>query len=157
MAEKSRMPIPYGVRIIRDRSERYTVWQDGPWLYKQQPKYLTDNEFIFLSAMRRANGLYVPRALERLDIETIRMEFIDNEPVTNQEEFMSHYPFVIDTLQEAGIRHGDLTIYAVLVNENRPILIDFSESRWFNDPMPSKRRQPDTTMLLETMSELCNR
>ena len=152
---QNRMPIPFGADIIRDRTERYCVWKYRGRLWKQQPKYLTDNEMAFLTAMQIYGARYVPNNIVRHDIETISMDFIINEPVTNSAKFMAHFQPVIDALREANIRHGDLTEYAVLVRENAPVLIDFSESRWFDDPMPSKRREPDSIMLMRTMRKLC--
>ena len=49
---QERMPIPEkGITIIRKRLEPYAVWRQGGLIYKQQPKYLTDNEYGFLKVL----------------------------------------------------------------------------------------------------------
>jgi len=152
---QTRMSVPDGVEILRDRTERYTVWRDGDLVFKQQPKYLTDNEFAFLSAMQLSG--YVPRKIERHDIETISMEYIETHQVVSAPLFLSHLHPLLTALKLVGIVHGDLTEYAVLVRNDKPIIIDFSESRWIRDPIPSKRREDDFIMLLRTMTALCKK
>jgi RIO-like serine/threonine protein kinase len=126
------------------------VWRDGDWIYKRQPKYLADNEFYGLRVCE-----YAPPAVTRIDKETVRMWFIESEPVTNPKEFMLHYRAVLASLQQAGLRHGDLTEYSVLVKDNRPVIIDWAESRTWDDPRPDKRRQGDAYWLKKTMEKLC--
>lgn len=96
---------------------------------------------------------YVPFA-EQVNIETIRTEYIATQPVTDADAFMTHYEPVLQALQAAGIRHGDLTEYSVLVRDNRPLLIDFAESRLWDDPRPDKRREGDRYWLWQTMCKL---
>lgn len=128
------------------------VWREGNYIFKRQPKYLADNEFYALKKMD-----YSPEAVGRIDDETIWMSFVENEPVTNAGEFMSHYQLVLDALKAAGLRHGDLTEYSVLVRNNRPVLIDWAESRTWDDPRPDKRREGDAYWLKKTMEKLCQR
>ena len=129
------------------------VWRDGPWIYKRQPKYLADNEFYALAHPALLD--YVPGDLERIDKEIIRMEFIKNEPVTDVILFMSHYWPVLEDFEAAGLRHGDLTEYSVLVQNNSPVIIDWAESRTWDDPRPDKRRRGDAYWLKKTMRKLC--
>ena len=130
------------------------VWRVGEWVYKKQPKTLTDNEWWALNCLYKTG--YVPYA-EKVDIETIRMEYLEREPVTDTEAFMHHLPVVLQTLKAYGLRHGDLTEYAVIVKGNKPILIDWAESRIFTDPRPDKRREGDAFWLTKTMQALCPR
>jgi len=129
------------------------VWRDGKWVYKRQPKYLTDNEYYALKALE-ATG-YVPRFVEQVTVDTVRMEFVEREPVTNTEMFMAHYWPVLQMMERARLRHGDLTEYGVLVRDNKPIIIDWAESRTWDDPRPDKRREGDIWWLKETMEKLC--
>lgn len=129
------------------------VWlaEDG-WVYKRQPRFLTDNEIWCLQTMEPSG--YVPHA-EWLNYDLIRIEHVVSEPITNPEAFLAHLPRVLFAMREAGIRHGDLTRYAVLVRANRPIIIDWAESRLTSDPRPDKRREGDVWWLTKTMRELC--
>lgn len=128
------------------------VWlaEDG-WVYKRQPRFLTDNEIWCLQTMEPSG--YVPKA-EWLDFDLIRMEHVVNEPVSDPEAFLAHLPHVLFAMREVGIRHGDLTRYAVLVRANKPIIIDWAESRLTCDPRPDKRREGDAWWLNKTMMEL---
>jgi len=128
------------------------VWRDGKWVIKRQPKYLTENEIWCLQKLYPTG--FVPYA-ERVGIEELRIEYIENERVTDARVFMRYYQPVLNALCRAGIRHGDLTKYAVLVQDNKPILIDFAESRLWNDPRPDKRPEGDAYWLKKTMEALC--
>jgi RIO-like serine/threonine protein kinase len=129
------------------------VWREGDTIFKRQPKYLADNENWAL--IQPALADYVPRFLARVDKETVKMEFIQNEPVTDGATFLSHYWRVLEALKAAGLRHGDLTEYSVLVRGNCPVLIDWAESRTWDDPRPDKRRAGDAYWLKKTMEKLC--
>lgn len=133
------------------------VWlsTDNGRVYKSQPKYMTDTELAFLKALEGTG--YVPEDVRQDGIELISMEYIGPNYVTDEKAFMDHLPLVLDVLKERGIRHGDLTEYAVRIRDNRPILVDFSESRWMNDPAPDKRPEGDSYWLERTMRELCKK
>lgn len=133
------------------------VWlsTDNGRVYKSQPKYMTDTELAFLNVLEKTG--YVPGDVRQEGIELISMEYIEPEHVTNEKLFMAHLPLVIGVLRDRGIRHGDLTEYSVRVKDNRPILVDFSESRWMNDPAPDKRPEGDSYWLERTMRELCKK
>jgi len=138
--------------ILSQRIRSSTVWREGDWVYKEQPKHLTDNEIHALRTMHPSG--YVPHA-EQVDIETIRMEYVSNEPVTDADAFMLHCEPLLAAMKQAGLRHGDLTEYAVLVVDNKPIIIDWAESRIWGDPRPDKRREGDAYWLRLTMEKLC--
>jgi RIO-like serine/threonine protein kinase len=101
-----------------------TVTRDGDWVYKRQPKYLTDNEYYALYILEHTD--YVPRYVVRTAIDTIKMEYVKNTPVTDPTEFMAHYDQIIKMLKRHNLRHDDLTKYAVLVSNNQPIIIDWA-------------------------------
>lgn len=129
------------------------VWREGAWVYKRQPKYLTDNEFYALSVLEYTG--YVPRYVERIDVSTVRMEFIKSAPITNCATFKAHYEPILSVLRRNGLRHDDLTTYAVLNRGNCPVLIDWAESRTIDDPRSSKRSEGDAYWLKYTLEELC--
>jgi len=129
------------------------VWREGGWIYKRQPKHLTDNEWYALRVLYKTG--YVPYA-EKVDIETIRMEDLgESESVTDAAAFMHHRAVVLQALKDYGLRHGDLTEYAIIVKNNKPMIIDWAESRTFTDPRPDKRREGDAYWLDKTMRALC--
>jgi len=128
------------------------IMKDG-WVYKRQSKFMTENEYYFLKKMERSG--YVPAPVEKVDDECIRMPYIEFEHVTDPRSFMGHLPHVLTHLRLAGIRHGDLSIYGVIVKNNRPVLIDFSESRLWDDPRPDKRPEGDEYWLRQTMMRYC--
>jgi RIO-like serine/threonine protein kinase len=129
------------------------VWREGEWIYKQQPKHLTQNEIWCLEQLYPFG--YVPYA-KQVEINLIKLDYIKSEKITKPEVFMAHLPEVLFCLKSVGIRHGDLTRYAVLVRNNKPIIIDFAESRLICDPRPDKRPEGDEYWLKKTMRELCN-
>lgn len=112
---------------------------------------MTDNAIWCLRRLYPSG--YVPYA-EQVGVETIRLEWIEREPVTDAGAFLAHLPRVLAALRAAGIRHGDLTEYAVLTRANRPYLIDFGESRLWNDPRPDKRPEGDEYWLTRAMRKL---
>lgn len=126
------------------------VWRDDDLVFKEQPKFLTENEIWCLHKLYPSG--FVPSAT-RVDIEAIGMEYIESTPVTSPHLFMSYYDKVIEALREAGIRHGDLSIYGVIPHMNKPYLIDFAESRLFGDPRPDKRPEGDEYLLYKTMRQ----
>lgn len=131
------------------------VWREDGWVWKRQPKYLTDNEIYALQAMKPSG--FVPYA-EQVDIELIKMQDLgESEPVTNAEAFMAQELLVLGALRHVGLRHGDLTKYAIIVRNNKPYLIDWGESRTWDDPRPDKRREGDAYWLHKTMEELCQK
>lgn len=128
------------------------VWRDGDWVFKQQPKFLTTNEIWCLQALYGSG--FVPYA-EQVDIELIKLEYIENEPVTDCGVFRYLMARALRALKSASIRHGDATAKNVLVNKNKPYLIDFSESRLMSDPRKDKRPEGDDFWFGETMERLC--
>jgi RIO-like serine/threonine protein kinase len=146
MSEAPREPIRKCRSIVE-------VVREGNSILKIQPAHLCDTERWCLEQM--AYSGYVPAPCERVHREAIRMPYIPHQSVTDEDAFMDHYQHAMRALREAGIRHGDLTIYSVLVYQNRPILIDFAESRFWYDPMPDKRHEGDAYWLWRTMRELC--
>jgi serine/threonine-protein kinase RIO1 len=129
------------------------VWRRDGLVHKRQPKYLTDNEIYALHHLYDTG--YVPFA-EQTAIDTVAMEDLGkSEPVTNSGAFMQHRAKILRMLEKKGLRHGDLTTYSIIVKNNKPMLIDWGESRTWNDPRPDKRREGDKYWLSKTMASLC--
>lgn len=139
--------------LLSCRNRESIVWlaEDG-FVYKNQPKVLADNEWYALESLSFLLPRYVPVAW-RVDDETIKMHRIVCEQVTEPEIFMDHYDRVLQTFRYASLRHGDLTNHSVLVVNNKPMIIDWAESRMWDDPRPDKRREGDAYWLKRTMTE----
>ena len=131
-----------------------TVWMepdDMEWVYKRQHEFLTDNEYWCLCQMYPSG--YVPEVV-KLDRDLLKIKYI--APPTHSfymmDGLMEHRAPILAALKEAGIRHGDLTEYAVLIGEKcHPYLIDFSESRLWDDPRPDKRPEGDGYWLAKAL------
>lgn len=119
----------------------------GVWVYKTQPKFLCDNEIWCLKTLYPSG--YVPYA-EQVDIETIRLHYIHQTPVTDFDVLTWHFARILKALSDAGIRHGDLTRPNILIRDNHPYLIDFAASRLECDPRPDKRPEGDEYWLRRT-------
>ncbi len=139
--------------IISDNGISKVELKDG-WIYKTQPKFLTDNEIWCLKSLFPLQ--YVPFAIQ-IDIETIKIKYIVSMPVTNPELLNYHLVKVQKMLIDVGIRHGDLTEKNIIVHENRPYVIDFAESRLMSDPRKDKRPEGDDYWLNKTLEVLCNK
>lgn len=120
---------------------------DG-FVYKTQPKFLTDNEIYCFDILAYTG--YVPEA-EQISIDCIRLEYIKTTPITDINKVAMHFSKILELLDEWGIRHGDLTEKNILIKNNHPYLIDFSESRLACDPRPDKRREGDNYWLNKTL------
>lgn len=135
--------VPSGAKLLKDHPLSRVSLLDGH-IYKWQPLHLTQNEIWCLEEMFYSG--FVPYA-ERVALEIIRMEFIEDEPPTDAALFLRNVDSALRALAVCGIRHGDLTRPNVLVRDNLPILLDFSESRLVTDPRPDKRLGGDSFWL----------
>lgn len=129
------------------------VWIDDGAIYKWQPKFLTENEIWCLEKMFPTG--FVPYA-ERVELEIIRMEFITDESPSSVVQMLNNGELALKALDDCGIRHGDLTRPNVLIKDNAPILLDFSESRLATDPRLDKRPEGDCYWLRRTIQEIVN-
>lgn len=131
------------------------VWLgEDDWVYKRQHEFMTDNEFWCL--MRLEPSGYVPE-VQQVDRDLIRTRYIQRIPTVPvmREELLSHETPILKALSAAGIRHGDLTEYAVVLGPyNHPYIIDFAESRLAGDPRPDKRPEGDAYWLNKTLNRI---
>jgi RIO-like serine/threonine protein kinase len=131
-----------------------TVWRQDGWIYKRQIKFLCENEFWCLN--RLSGTGYVPTPCQRLDDETIRMKDLgESEKVSFPEKFIYRCQIALGFLAVNKIRHGDLTEPNIIVKDNSLYIIDFAESRLWDDPRPDKRPEGDAFWLKQTMDKLC--
>ena len=114
------------------------VWRSSlGHVYKRSTPFLIENELYFYEKLY-SFGI-VPFA-QRYDKYTLEIQDLGmSEPVTDSQTFRENCMGVLAALELAGVRHGDLTEYAIIVRDNKPYLIDFAESRMRDDPRPDKR------------------
>jgi 2-polyprenyl-3-methyl-5-hydroxy-6-metoxy-1,4-benzoquinol methylase len=79
------------------------------------------------------------------------MERLFPEKITDEDNWIRSYNDIINILLKENIRHGDLTLYNVFPKNNKPILIDFNESRYYNENLHDKRKEDDSHWLWRTM------
>ena len=153
MTDGSEKPLPSTAEILTDNGISI-VWRghDG-WIYKRSIPFLIENELWCLNQV--AHRSYAPTA-ERYDKYTLKIKDLGNsEPVDAPQIFREHCEYLLDILKILGIRHGDLTEYAIIVKNNVPFIIDFAESRLADDPRPDKRPEGDEYWLNRTVEKLC--
>ena len=136
------------VRLARSRVNGGVVF-----VVKEAPAHLLDNEEYALEAMGQVARDLVPR-FRRVTREMMFLEYIANEPVTDRMKFLDTQDRVLDAMEQAGLRHGDLTEFSILVRDNSPVIIDWAESRTWNDPRPDKRPQGDAYLLSVAMERI---
>ena len=145
-------PLPEGAELLSDNGVSLVYRGHDGWIYKRSTPFLTENEIYFLEKLS-ATG-YVPTAV-RYDKYTVAMSDLGtSQEVTDEEAFTDHCMAFLNILQITGIRHGDLTEYAVIVKKNRPFFIDWAEARCKYDPRPAKRLGGDQKWLKNTIQKL---
>lgn len=133
-------------------------YRKGDWFYKENHAFLITNEIWFLEQM--ADTGYVPR-VERIGDYKLRTEWLGNQTeswkgVTDCADLLRHERPILQALKDRRIRHGDLSEYAIIARDNRPFLIDFAESRLWDDPRPDKRPQGDAHWLHKSLLKICH-
>ena len=127
------------------------VWKKDQWIYKKQPKFMTDNEVYALLVMKPTG--FVP-VFEQVGVELIRMKILKPEPVTDKNKFRLNCSGFLNTMRTKELRHGDLTFPHIFPTGNMPVVIDWAESRFWDDPRPDKRREGDLYWMNKTMLEV---
>jgi len=145
-------------RLLKANTYVSVILGGNGWVYKVHVDPMVAwNEHIMLCRMYYSG--YVPNSEIVEDTTMLAVQYLGDQveswgKITDRDGFMKHLPLVLDELKRAGVRHGDLTRQAIVVVENKPMLIDFAESRIWNDPMSDKRMEGDAYWLKRTMEEL---
>lgn len=129
------------------------VWVEGDAVFKRSPKYMIDNEVYALETLKDTG--FVPR-FEQLGDELIKMELLVREHVpyisADHVRHMEHLAEqFLDALKEVKIRHGDLTYPHLFFIRGTIKVIDWGESRMWDDPRPDKRREGDRHWIYRTI------
>ncbi len=150
--EKDLKDIPGPKSPISDNGVA-VVCRSGNLVFKRSIPFLIENELWCLKKMHDTG--FVP-AVTRWDKYTLLMEHIGKTPITDKETFCSYREKLLDALEDKGIRHGDITEYAIIPRDNKPYIIDFAESRLEDDPRPDKREGGDEYWINRTFEKICN-
>lgn len=148
----SEMSLPDTIELISYNGVS-KVWRGhNSLIYKRSLPFLIENELYCLKKMYPSG--FVPSAY-RYDKYTIVMfDLGESEKVTNRSTFVYNVRNALFELAKHGIRHGDITPYAMIVKNNFPYMIDFAESRLIGDPRPDKRKEGDEYWAERTIDEL---
>jgi len=109
-------------------------------IYKQSIPFLTENEFFFLYILKDTDCVPI---VEQIDRYTLSMPFYEETPIFDEVMYLMRLGEFVNSLKDYNIRHGDLTKPNIISNHGSPIVLDWAEARFYNDPRPTKRPQTD--------------
>jgi len=78
----------------------------------------------------------------------------ESESVTDEIAFRRNCALLLYTLKKHGIRHGDISTKNIIVKNNKPMLIDFHQSKFNDEPGLDKRPEGDAFNLWKAALEL---
>ena len=114
------------------------------------------NETAFLAMMEKSG--YVPKVLDYIGTEgaptSIFLEDLgDTEPVTDNDVVLTHAIHALSWLRTTRVRHGDLTAPNIIIRNDRPYIIDFSQAIDMDAPptRQPKRPEPDWFHMLQAI------
>ena len=104
------------------------------------------NETAFLAMMAKSG--YVPKLLDYIGTEgaptSIFLEDLgDTEPVTDNDVVLTHAIHLLSWLRTSRVRHGDLTAPNMIIRNDKPYVIDFSEAIDMDAPQTRKPKRPE--------------
>ena len=79
--------------------------------------------------LRRLHGPGFPRAIEVTDNYIVMTDLGEREPITDMEAVKASADAIVRELDAAGIQHGDIGEWNVIVRENVMHLLDFGTAR----------------------------
>lgn len=127
------------------------VWRVDDCIYKQQPKYLCDNE-VYALGLLRESGI-VP-SFRKIDAETIIMERLVRQNINDPITAIRSTKYALHAMEFRNIRHGDLTKPHIFFHNNKIKIIDWGESRLLSDPREDKRPEGDKYWLYKSVKEI---
>jgi hypothetical protein len=74
-------------------------------------------------------------------------------PVQDEERFYRNCIWLLLTLNNRGIHHGDLTSPNILVRNDYPVVLDWRESRLEQETGSDKRKKPDAFYLWKSVAD----
>lgn len=151
ITDGSERDLPIRAELLTDNNVSKVYRGHDGYIYKRSTPFLIENE---LYCYRQMNKNFVPQ-VGRYDKYTLKIDDLGSSDfVLDGELFRKNMYLLLDALREAGIRHGDLTQYSIIVKKDWPYVIDFAESRLVDDPRPDKRKEGDEFWLERTINEL---
>lgn len=114
------------------------------------------NEARMLTHMQASCFTPVPHMIQEDERCTaLTEEYLgESEPVTDEVIFRRECALLLLMLRDYGVIHGDLTSKNIIVRNNRPMVVDWHQSRLINDPGPDKRPEGDAYHLWRAAAEL---
>lgn len=82
------------------------------------------------------------------------MKFLENQSVSHPAFFEAQCKIFLELLSDLEIRHGDLTRPHIFIINDSPVIIDWAESRMWDDPRPDKRREGDEYWMMRTIRDI---
>jgi tRNA A-37 threonylcarbamoyl transferase component Bud32 len=152
LTDGSEKKIPANAEMLSDNGVSL-VWRgnDG-YIYKRSIPFLIENE---IGILKRIEKLGIAPRAERYDKYTIKMKDLGvSQMVISKAKFKKAFRERLNKLHNFGIRHGDLTKYAIVVVDDLPYFIDFAESRLITDLRPDKRKEGDEYWMEKTIDEI---
>ena len=144
--------LPPQAELLTDNNISVVYRGHDGWVYKRSIPFLIENELFCLQQMQDTG--FVPD-VQRYDKYTLAIADLGkSDMVFDKDRFRMNMYQLLRALQRKGIRHGDITKYSVIVKNDWPYLIDFSESRLIDDPRPDKRKEGDRYWTERTIHEL---
>jgi len=83
-------------------------------------------------------------AVLRSESDRLVLEDLGNgDPVKDEYTFLRNAIHALNGMRGVGVRHGDLTAANIIVHNDKPRIIDWSESRFVAEKRKDKRPEPD--------------
>ena len=103
--------------------------------------------------LRKLSGTgFAPELLEEGGDYIIQEDLGESQPVESGEVLRRNAVWLLWTLRQHRISHGDLTNVNTIIKDDRPVAIDFQQSRFFDEEMPDKRKCSDSYYLWRTIA-----
>lgn len=124
---------------------------------------ITDIECKFLynayeKLLKLQDSGFVPKVNCISDIENETTFITENlgksEPVTDEVIFRRNCALLLWMLKKHGVRHGDITPKNIIVKNNKPMLVDFHQSKFDHEIGEDKRPEGDAYWMWESALEL---
>ena len=110
------------------------------------------NEARFLAVL--ASTPFVPRLRSVTEDRLILEDVVEAQPVQDEAAFLRACIMLLCEFRANGVRHGDLTARNLIVRGDRPVALDFGESRFVSEGGPHKRPKPDAYYFWQAINEI---
>lgn len=142
-----------GPKVLRDRPGMLVI-EGGGVAHKiarsEEDAHGLQNAWRFLQALK--DTPFVPTPWELVEGHLLRMEYIEETPITDTELARRYAIQLINVLRQRNIVHGDLTDPNIIFRDNVPVAIDWDQSNFaVSEVRPQKRPKPDIVHLMPVL------